>query len=115
MAILKNSFISHLLKIAIPEFKFTTRSPFMTLFRGKMNRVQIKCDDSKLKDKIESNPHFIELKDFSAKFGFEPFTFEKVKNLRYEMKTEYSLQFQERTQELPSLIQFHKALIDFVI
>jgi hypothetical protein len=31
------------------------------------------------------------------------------------MKTEYSLQFQERTQELASLIQFHKALIDFVI
>lgn len=99
----------------LPEFEITTRTPFMSLFKGKKNRVQIKSEDKAIREKIESNPSFIELSELSANTRFVPYTFGKSRDLGYEMKTEYHLEFSERTQELKPLIQFHKDLIDILV
>lgn len=94
------------------NFSIETKSSFISLFSLKKGRFNIQSKNNELKSFLNTNSQLKTLHAIIEDTQFEPnFYGEKTKN-GYLLKTEYHLQFPERSEVLQPLIDFYKALID---
>lgn len=96
-------------------FEMTTKSPLMSLFFRRKNPIQVKTKDPELKQYLEEHPGFESMNEKAKAYAFEPFIVGKNTINGYLVRTEFHLQFPERTEVVRPLILFYKGLIDRLV
>ena len=95
----------------IPDFEITTRNHFINLFLRHKSMLKIKCDTSNYKQMLIEIASEARLEKITKENSFEPKIYTiKDKNSQY-IKTEYSLQFEDKIGAIEALIDFYKLLI----
>ena len=94
------------------DFELDTRSHLSTLFSRKKNRFKITGKNPNLDLFFYHNDALRKLNDIAGATCFEPHITGKYNNKSYELATKYHLQFEDWTQVLEPLIDFHKTFID---
>ena len=96
----------------IPNFKIDTIDHFTNLFLRRKNLLKVKCTTDSFKKILLEAAEFSNLNDVIRKNSLEPKIYnERNENLHY-IKTDYSLQFEDKIGGLRALINFYKRIID---
>lgn len=97
---------------SIPDFKITAIEHFFNLFLRRKNLLQINCKLLDFKQKLEDIVEQSNLNKIANTNSFEPtIRTYKEKNIQF-IKTDYSLQFEDKIGAIDALIHFHKLLLD---
>jgi hypothetical protein len=93
----------------LPQFDITTRSHFKRLIFRNKNILKVNSKKEKFKKRLEKLLSETELELIARKTLFLP----ETKSINYNIKTEFSLSFDDNLEVLMPLISFYKSLIDW--
>ncbi len=98
--------------ILLPEFEIKSKSHFASIFSRKKSRLKIHCENPTLDLFLHKSPELSLLHDLIKETQFEPYITGENKLDGFLIRTEYHLQFVERTEVIRPLFHFYKKLID---
>ena len=98
----------------VPEFTIETIDHFTNLFLRRKNLLKIKCKREGFKRILYDAAESSKLNEIINKNSLEPkIYFERKGNIHY-IKTDYSLQFEDKIGGLRALLNFYKIIIDHI-